>query len=126
VAEVIVDTCVWIDLSKGALDAEAMYNVAGSQLVHVSAISLGELEFGAQLPSDARERAQRTAFLRAIERMSVLAVTRETARSFGLLATMMKAAGRTRVRVITIFGSPLRLMNTTCRFSLATQMISAR
>jgi hypothetical protein len=63
-------------------------------LVHVSAISLGELEFGAQLPSDARERAQRTAFLRAIERMSVLAVTRETARSFGLLATMMKAAGR--------------------------------
>jgi predicted nucleic acid-binding protein len=95
-------------------------------LVHVSAISLGELEFGAQLPSDARERAQRTAFLRAIERMSVLAVTRETARSFGLLATMMKAAGRTRVRVITIFGSPLRLMNTTCRFSLATQMISAR
>ena len=31
-AEVIVDTCVWIDLSKGALDAEAIYNVAGSQL----------------------------------------------------------------------------------------------
>ena len=93
-AEVIVDTCVWIDLSKGALDAEAIHTVAGSQLAHVSAVSLGELEFGAQLPSDVRERAQRTAFLRAIERMSVLAVTRETARSFGLLATMMKAAGR--------------------------------
>jgi len=41
VAEVIVDTCVWIDLSKGALDVEAIYNVAGSQLIHVSAISLG-------------------------------------------------------------------------------------
>jgi len=94
VAEVIVDTCVWIDLSKGALDTEAIFNVAGSQLAHVSAISLGELEFGAQLPNDARERAQRAAFLRAMERMSVLAVTRETARSFGLLATMMKAGGR--------------------------------
>ena len=93
-AEVIVDTCVRIALSKGALDAKAIYDVAGSQLVHVPVISLGELEFGAQLPSDARERAQRPAFLRAIERMSVLTVTPETARSFGLLATMMKAAGR--------------------------------
>jgi predicted nucleic acid-binding protein len=92
VAEVIVDTCVWIDLSKGALDAGAIYNAAASQLVHVSAISLGELEFCAQLPSDARERAQRTAFLRAIERMSVLAVTRETARSFGLLANERQCA----------------------------------
>ena len=56
-AEVIVDTCVWIDLSKGALDAEAIYGAVGSQLVHVSAISLGELEFGAQLPSDAPKMA---------------------------------------------------------------------
>ncbi|MFP3558558.1 type II toxin-antitoxin system VapC family toxin [Paraburkholderia sp. SIMBA_049] len=91
-AEVIVDTCVWIDVSQGILDVDAIYNLAGSELVHVSAISLGELEFGAQLPNDARERAERTAFLRAVERMSVLAVTRETAQSFGLLATMM--AGR--------------------------------
>jgi predicted nucleic acid-binding protein len=94
VAEIIVDTCVWIELSKDALDTEAIDNIAGSRLAHVSAISLGELEFGAQVPNDARERAHRAAFLRAMERMSVLPVTRETARSFGLLATMMKAAGR--------------------------------
>jgi predicted nucleic acid-binding protein len=93
VAEVIVDTCVWIDVSRGILDVDAIYSLAGSELVHVSAISLGELAFGAQLPNDARERAERTALLRAVERMSVLAVTRETTQSFGLLATMMKVAG---------------------------------
>ena len=93
-AEVIVDTCVWIDVSQGTLDVDAIYNLAGSELVHVSAITLGELAFGAQLPNDARERAERTAFLVAVERMSVLPVTRETAQSFGLLATMMKVAGR--------------------------------
>ena len=93
-AEVIVDTCVWIDVSQGTLDVDAIYSLAGSELVHISAITLGELEFGAQLPNDARERAERTAFLRVVERMSVLPVTRETAQSFGLLATMMKVAGR--------------------------------
>ncbi|BCG05274.1 hypothetical protein PPGU19_098420 (plasmid) [Paraburkholderia sp. PGU19] len=54
-AEVIVDTCVWIDVSQGILDVDAIYTLAGSELVHVSAISLGELAFGAQRPNDARD-----------------------------------------------------------------------
>ncbi|MDR1990884.1 MAG: type II toxin-antitoxin system VapC family toxin [Acidobacteriaceae bacterium] len=94
-AEIIVDTCVWIDASQGILDLDEIYSLAGSERVHVSAISLGELEFGTHIPNDASERAARMALLRAVERMSVLAVTRETARSFGLLATMMRVAGRT-------------------------------
>jgi predicted nucleic acid-binding protein len=94
VAEVIVDTCVWIDVSQGVLDVEAIYSLAGAHRVHVSAISLGELEFGAQLPGDARERAERAALVRAVEQMPVLAVTRQTARSFGLLAAIVKGAGR--------------------------------
>jgi predicted nucleic acid-binding protein len=94
VAALIVDTCVWIDVSKGAIDLDSIYKVAGSDLIHVSAITLGELEYGAQIPNDARERAERTALLRAVERMPVLEVTRGTAQSFGLLAIMMKHAGR--------------------------------
>jgi len=119
VAEIIVDTCVWIDVSQGIIDVDAIYNLAGSELVHVSAISLGELEFGAQLPNDARERAERTVFLRAVERMSVLTVTRETAQSFGLLATMMKVAGRNPRPRYNVSGSPRRLTNVVCRCSPA-------
>lgn len=93
-AALMVDTCVWIDVAHGAIDLDSIYNIAGSELIYVSAITLGELEFGAQVPNDPRERAERTMLLRAVERMSVLEVTRGTAQSFGLLAIMMKHAGR--------------------------------
>ena len=93
-AALIVDTCVWIDVAHGAIDLDSIYDIAGSNLVYVSAITLGELEFGAQIPDDPRERAERMALLRAVERMPVLEVTRGTAQSFGLLAIMMKHAGR--------------------------------
>ena len=72
----MVDTCVWIDAAHGAIDLDSIYNIAGSELIYVSAITLGELEFGAQIPNDPRERAERTMLLRAVERMPVLEVTR--------------------------------------------------
>ncbi|MBP0593534.1 type II toxin-antitoxin system VapC family toxin [Paraburkholderia sp. LEh10] len=90
----MVDTCVWIDVAHGAIDLDSIYKIAGAELVYVSTITLGELEFGAQIPNDPRERAERTALLRAVERMPALEVTRSTAQSFGLLAIMMKHAGR--------------------------------
>ncbi len=93
-AAVIVDTCVWIDAASGSIDLDAVVQQAGSDLAYVSAISLGELEYGAQCPNDAMTRAQRMSVLRQVEKMPVLDITRRTAQSFGLLATMMKQAGR--------------------------------
>ncbi len=97
-AAVIVDTCVWIDAASGSIDLDAVFHQAGSDLAYVSAITIGELEYGAQYPNDAMERAQRMGVLRQAEQMPVLEITRKTAQSFGLLATMMKQAGRTRPR----------------------------
>jgi len=94
VAAVIVDTCVWIDAASGSIDLGAVLHQAGSDLAYVSAITIGELEYGAQYPNDAMERAKRMSVLRQAELMSVLEITRQTAQSFGLLATMMKQAGR--------------------------------
>jgi predicted nucleic acid-binding protein len=94
VAAVIVDTCVWIDVATGSIDLDAVFRQAGSELAYVSAMTIGELEYGAQYPNDARERAQRMIVLRQAEQMPALEVTRRTAQSFGLLATMMKQAGR--------------------------------
>lgn len=93
-AAVIVDTCVWIDAATGSVDLDAVVQQAGSELAYISAITIGELEYGAQYPNDAMERAQRTIVLRQVEQMPVLEVTRGTARSFGLLATIMRQAGR--------------------------------
>lgn len=93
-AAIIVDTCVWIDAAAGSVDLDAVVRQAGSELAYISAITIGELEYGAQYPNDAMERAQRTIVLRQVEQMPVLEVTRGTARSFGLLATIMRQAGR--------------------------------
>lgn len=93
-AAVIIDTCVWIDAATGSVDLDAVVQQAGSELAYISAITIGELEYGAQYPNDAMERAQRTIVLRQVEQMPVLEVTRGTARSFGLLATIMRQAGR--------------------------------
>lgn len=93
-AAVIIDTCVWIDAASGVIDIGALVDQAGSDLAYVSAVSIGELEYGAQYPNDAIERAQRIGVLRQAERMPVLEITRRTAQSFGLLATMMRHAGR--------------------------------
>jgi predicted nucleic acid-binding protein len=94
VAAVIVDTCVWIDVATGSIDLDVVFQQAGSELAYVSAMTIGELEYGAQHPNDAMERAQRMIVLRQAEQMPVLEVTRRTAQSFGLLATLMKQAGR--------------------------------
>ncbi|MEQ5840783.1 type II toxin-antitoxin system VapC family toxin [Paraburkholderia acidicola] len=93
-AAVIVDTCVWIDVASGSIDLDAVFQQTGAELAYVSAMTIGELEYGAQYPNDAMERAQRMMVLRQAEQIPVLEVTRRTAQSFGLLATMMKQAGR--------------------------------
>ena len=93
-AAVIVDTCVWIDAASGSIDLDAVIQQAGPDLVFVSTMTLGELEYGAQYPSDALERAQRMTVLRGVEQIPVLEITRRTAQSFGLLATMMRQGGR--------------------------------
>lgn len=93
-AAVIVDTCVWIDAASGSIDLEAVFQQAGSDQAYVSAITIGELEYGAQLPNDAMKRAQRMIVLRQAEQMPVLEITRQTAHSFGLLATLIRQTGR--------------------------------
>ncbi|CAG4927256.1 type II toxin-antitoxin system VapC family toxin [Paraburkholderia gardini] len=93
-AAIIVDTCVWIDVANGSIDLDAVLHQTGSDLVYVSAMTIGELEYGAQIPNDAMERAQRMSVLRQVEQMPVLEITRQTAQSFGLLATLMRQAGR--------------------------------
>lgn len=65
-------------------------------LVAVEVDRSGRVPVFRQIARQLRERIASHALLAGTynERMSVLAVTRETARSFGLLATIMKTAGR--------------------------------
>lgn len=91
---VIFDSCIWVSLTAGQIDRQAVIAAAGDAPVFVSAISLGELSYGVEICQDPAERAARAASLRQIEARPILAITRQTALAFGLLAAAVRQAGR--------------------------------
>lgn len=90
----IVDSCVWVGLTAGQIDPQAMIVAAADAAVFISVISLGELSFGVHACVDPAERAVRAAALRQLERRPTLSVSRHTAAAFGVLAAAVKQAGR--------------------------------
>ncbi|WP_455285814.1 PIN domain-containing protein [Cupriavidus necator] len=91
---VILDSCIWVGVAAGQLARADVVEAAGQAPVFISAISLGELTFGAHSCADPAERARRSAYLRQLEQRPVLDVTRHTAASFGVLAAAVKHSGR--------------------------------
>jgi hypothetical protein len=97
---VIFDTSIWVGLASEQISGEAVREAAGDEPVYISAISLGELSFGAESCSDPVQRILRMRLLRNYEQRSVLDVTARTASTFGLLTAFMKDSGRSsRTRV---------------------------
>jgi len=91
---VIFDSCIWVGLAAGQVDREAVIEAAGEAPVFTSVITLGELGFGVEVCADPAERAVRAAYLRQVDSRPTLAVTKDTAAAFGVLAAAVKQAGR--------------------------------
>ena len=96
----IFDTSIWVGLAAGQISGQAVHQATGDESVYISAISLGELNFGVESCNDPVKRMLRMRFLRRYEQRPVLDVTARTASAFGLLAAFMKQSGRSpRTRV---------------------------
>lgn len=91
---VIFDSCIWIGLATGQLDAQTIEKTCGNSPVYTSSISLGELTFGVEACRDPAERALRAAYLRQVEARPALDVGKNTAAAFGVLAAALKLSGR--------------------------------
>jgi predicted nucleic acid-binding protein len=91
---VIFDSCIWIGLAAGEIDREDVFTAAGDAPVFTSVVSLGELSFGVHACGDPSERAIRAAYFRQVESRPTLAVSKNTAAAFGVLAAAVKQAGR--------------------------------
>lgn len=91
---VIFDSGIWVGLAAGQMAHEAVIAAAGEDPVFTSVITLSELGFGVEACADPAERALRATFLRQVESRPTLAVTRDTAAAFGVLAAAVKLAGR--------------------------------
>ena len=90
----IFDSCIWVALAANQIDRQAVIEAAGDAPVFTSVISLGELSFGVHACTDPAERAMRAAYLRQVESRPALAVSQHIASAFGVLAAVVKQAGR--------------------------------
>jgi predicted nucleic acid-binding protein len=96
----IFDTSIWVGLTSGQMSSQSVLKAAGDEQVYISAISLGELNFGVESCSDPATRMLRNRSLRSLQQRPVLDVSSLTASAFGILAAFMKQSGRSpRTRV---------------------------
>lgn len=96
----LIDTCIWIDVERGALAPADVATVTGDDPVYLSPITIAELKFGAEAAVDPGIRQKRLAALRRLQRKPLLPIDGNTGEIFGSLAAQIKAAGRShRYRV---------------------------
>jgi predicted nucleic acid-binding protein len=90
----LVDTCVWIDVERGALAPADVAALTASEPVFISPVTLAELRFGAEIAQDPGIRQRRLSALRRLARRPLLPIDGATGDIFGSLAAQVKAAGR--------------------------------
>ncbi len=90
----LIDTCVWIDVERGALAPADVAGITGTQPVFLSPVTIAELKFGAETVSDSTVRQKRLAALQRLQRKPVLPIDSNTGNIFGSVAAAIKAAGR--------------------------------
>ena len=90
----LVDTCVWIDVERGALAPADVAALTAGEPVFISPVTLAELRFGADIARDPGMRQRRLVALRRLARKPLLPIDGTTGDIFGSLAAQIRAAGR--------------------------------
>jgi predicted nucleic acid-binding protein len=89
----LIDSCIWVDVERGALAPADVARFTGMDAVYVSPITIAELKFGADNTSDPNIRQKRQAALHRLKRKPILRIDEITGEIFGSLAAQMKALG---------------------------------
>ena len=91
---VLIDTCIWIDVVRGALAPADVASITGDVPVFLSPVTIAEPRFGAETALDSGVRQKRLAALRRLQQKPLLPIDGNTGDVFGTLAAAIKAAGR--------------------------------
>ena len=112
----LMDTCVWIDVERGALAPGDVEMLTQGEPVFISPVTIAELRFGAEITPNPGTRQKRLAALRRLENKPLLSINGTTANIFGSLAAQIRAAGRQhRYRVQDLWLASQALQHA-CRF----------
>lgn len=92
---ILIDTCIWIDVERGALAPLDIAAITGTEPVYLSPVTIAELKFGAECALTESIRQQRLAALARLRTKPLLRIDDGTGEVFGTLAAHLKGVGKT-------------------------------
>lgn len=57
----VIDTCIWVDVERGALAPADVATISGDEPVYLSPVTIAELKFGAEIAKTPEVRQKRLA-----------------------------------------------------------------
>lgn len=89
----LIDTCIWIDVERGAIAPADVAAITGEEPVFISPVTIAELKFGAENAAKPDLRQRRLAALSRLKRKPLLTIDESTGEIFGDLAFQIKKSG---------------------------------
>ncbi len=89
----LIDTCIWVDVERGALAPADVAAVTKDEPVYLSPVTIAELKFGAENAGTADIRQKRLAALARLKRKPVLLINEVTGEIFGDVAAHVSRKG---------------------------------
>lgn len=90
----LIDTCLWVEVERGALSPEDIARLTGDEPVFMSPVTLAELRFGVEMAKDEEIRLRRKEALDRLHKKPCLMIDDETGHVFGRLAAELRVAGK--------------------------------
>ncbi|MBD3239654.1 MAG: PIN domain-containing protein [Chitinivibrionales bacterium] len=90
----LIDTCIWVDVERGALGPSDVARYTGDHPVFISPVTIAELTFGVHMAANDDIRNRRLAALNRLRRKPLLFIDDITADIFGRIAVSLRRAGK--------------------------------
>ncbi|MBI2337331.1 MAG: type II toxin-antitoxin system VapC family toxin [Deltaproteobacteria bacterium] len=90
----LIDTCIWVDVERGALAPADIADHTKNEPVFISPITLAELKFGAEITQQPDLKQKRLAAVHRLMNKPILRIDEATGIIFGTLAAALKKTGR--------------------------------
>lgn len=90
----LIDTCVWIDVLRGAVSPADIAAITGNEPVYISPITIAQLKFGADTASDPDVRQKRQQAIVRLKRKPVLIIDEATGEIYASLAAHLREDGQ--------------------------------
>jgi predicted nucleic acid-binding protein len=90
---VLIDTCIWIDVERGALAPADVAAITGDEPVFLSPVTVAELKFGAEVAPSADLRQKRLSALALLRKKPVLVIDETTGEIFGDIVARLRKHG---------------------------------